>query len=524
MAEGHYRGSRLIKNSVLNILNSLITIVVTTITSIVVARILKPDNYGIYNLILWFTGIFTWAVGMGLTHAVTKYISEYQGRGEHENVSAIVVFVLKIELVLTIAVTAILIFFKTEVADYFFSPNEAFYFFLAFIGLVPGIVTAIFSSAIDGLQKFEYFTWFQIIVTPLSFASKLVVLYLGFRIDGLLVVSLVFSFINVIFFYFVLRREEISLNIFANPLKKEIRTKIGKYNATVAAILVADKVVWDKSENFFLGRFCSAAQIGFYNLGFNVVQRFMSVLPSTFWRVLFPAMSGYFGSGDHDKIRRLFYLSIRYLAFFAFPAGVMGILLSYQILHYLYGHEYVGAKFVMQILFFSSMFSCLSKPSSAILYGTERQSFILKYGMVLAVVNIALDILLIKHYGALGAAICYAAVTIAGSTGGLIYTARIHSLNFPFKSLFKIVFSTIIMAISMEIILKQNPYLPGFILSVVVGAFVYFVSSIVLGGFEDEDYLIMQSVQTAFPGKMGRPLAACIGFLSQFKDQEGRKG
>jgi O-antigen/teichoic acid export membrane protein len=516
------RGSRLIKNSVLNLINSSITMVVTAVTSIVVARLLKPSNYGIYNLVLWFTGIFTWATGMGLVHAVTKYVSEYRGRKSEAVVNSIIVFVLKIELGLTLLVTAVLFFFKTEIADYFFSTNEAFFFMLAFIGLVPGIVTAVFSATIEGIQKFEYFTYFHLIVTPVSFVTKLVVLYLGYRIEGLLVVSLVFSFINTVYFFIVLKKEKISLHFFKNPARKEVRQKIWRYNWTVAAILVTAKVVWDKSENFFLGRFCSAVQVGFFNLAFNVAHRFMSVMPETFWRVLFPAMSEYFGSGDDAKIKRLFYLASRYIAFFSFPVGVAGIVLAYPIIHFLYGHDYIGAKYALQIIFFSTMFTSLSKPGSAILYGTERQAFIFKYTLVLAVINIILGYFLIRKYGAVGAAACYGIVTMAGSVGGLIYTCRAVGLTYPFRSVFKVILSSIIMGIAMALMVGQKAELLGFILSIPVGITVYFVSSIVLGSFEEEDYILMDSAKSVLPDRFKKAADGLTGLLSSLKEGENR--
>ncbi len=520
MSDARTKGKRLIKNSVLNILNSFVTMAVTFITSIVVARTLKPEMYGIFNLILWVTGISTWAIGMGLVQAVTKYIAEYTGRGQSEEISSIVIFVLKIEIILSVICTIILVFFKTRIADYFFTPNEAFYFLIAFIGLVPGIVTAVFSSAIEGIQKFEYFTYFHLIVTPLAFAAKLIVLYMGYRIDGLLIVTLIFSFLNTFFFYWILKREGISFNIFRHPIRKQTRSEILRYNFSVSSILVVDKIVWDKSENYFLGRYCSAAQIGYYNLAFNVTQRFMSVLPTTFWRVLFPAMSEYFGSGDKDKIKRIYYIASRYLAFFSFPVGVAGIILSYPMLKFLYGYDYTAAKYPLQIIFLCSIFSSLATPGSAVIYGIGKQGFIFRYGIVLAVVNILLDILLIKKYGAIGAATCYGIVTIAGSVGGLIFLYRKVGLVYPFKSVSKIIFSTILMGVSIQMVIGHRSEMMSFILSIPVGIFVYFISSVVLGSFEEEDYILMNSVKAVLPERFCGIINVLVGFLSSFKESE----
>lgn len=494
------KGSRLIKNSVLSTLNSTIVLIASFVTSVIVARMLKPENYGILNLVLWFTGLATWAIGMGLIQAVTKYVAEFRGRGTIAEVNTVIVFVMRIEIVLAIIVTTALLFFKTAIADYFFTPNESFYFALAFAGILPGLLTAVFSASIEGMQKFEHFTRFTIVSTPLALGAKVGVLYFGYKIDGLLIVNLLFSVINTLFFYRVLRKEKMNLVGFTYPENgKEIKGKVMRYNWTVAAIQTTAKVVWDKSENFFLGRFCPAVEIGFYNLAFNVAQRFMTLLPSTFWKVLFPAMSEYFGTGDKEKMRRLFFVSSRYIAFVSFPLGIAGIVLAFPLIHFMYGRDFIASKYPLQIFFFSMMITSLSKPGSAILYGVEKQGFILRYSIVLAVINIALSMLLIPRYGAIGATVTYSTVTMAGSIGGLIYVCKVVGLNYPFKSIAKILMSSIIMGIVMYLIVRQKAELFGFLFSMPVGIAVYVMSSLLWGTFEEEDYIILANIKKALP-------------------------
>lgn len=510
-------GRQLIKNSALTLFNSGFMMLTSWVISIWIARQLGPTNYGIFTFVLWLTGTLSWFIGMGLIHAVTKFIAEYRGRGESDSFTPIILYVLKIELVISLISTLLLLLFKTPIADYFFSPKESFFFFIAGLGLIPGIITATFSAAIEGIQKFEYFTYANLIITPFSFASKILVLLAGKGISGLLVVMLIFSFINGIFYFIVLKKEKVLSLGNLSAIDSDIRTRILRYNKSVLAILLCDKVIWDKSENFFLGRFCTSQEIGFYNLGFNIAQRFISVLPTTFWRVLFPAMSSYFGSGNKKKMRRLFFLSTRYLAFVTFPVGIAGIILSYHIIHYLYGHDFIGAQRVLQIIFAASIFSTLSNPASAVLYGFDRQAFIYKFGALLAVINIGLDIPLIKMYGATGAAVCYGITTVIGSTGGLFYTCRTMRLHYPLVSLVKISFATIIMGIVMEIIILQNGELPGFILSVFAGGISYSISSLALGTFEKEDYRLLESVKSVCPESVKKLIDAFWDFLIQFK-------
>jgi O-antigen/teichoic acid export membrane protein len=494
-------GRELVKNSVFLLFNSIFMMLSSWVISIIIARLLGPQDYGIFNMTLWLTGTITWAVGMGFIHAATKFTAELRERGEYNAIGQLIVFIVKIELIASLIATVLTIIFRTVIADFFFSASESIYFFIAALGILPGIATAIASGVIEGLQKFKYFTLANIILTPLSFVSKIIVLKAGYGLTGLMIVMLAFSFINTVFYVFVLYKEKV-LNFSTARLPSDLKERILNYNKSVIAISVCDKIVWDKSENFFIGRFCHAGQIAFYNLGFNIVQRFSSILPATFWKILFPAMSSLHGANDTDKMKRLFYISTRYIALFSFPVGVGGFVLAYHLIHYLYGHEFIGAQRVLQVIFAASIFSNLANPASAVLYGFEKQSFIYKYGFILAIFNIIIDLLLIKPYGAIGAATCYGITTILGSVGGLIYTCRLMKIRYPFFSVLKIFGASLLMGLCMEVTIRVNHEIPGFIASIVAGSIVFTGTMFLLSTFEDEDMTLLEHIGNFSPQKM----------------------
>jgi O-antigen/teichoic acid export membrane protein len=71
---------------------------------------------------------------------------------------------------------------------------------------------------------------------------------------------------------------------------------------------------------------------------------------------------------------------------------------------------------------------------SPLLYGTEKQSFIAKYGTAVAVLNIALDLILIPKFAALGAAAANCTAQVAGVVGGTLYVIHGFRVSFPWKS------------------------------------------------------------------------------------------
>lgn len=491
------RSDLLIKNSMHSLLNFGMGMIFTTATSILVARILGPEQLGIFMLIGWLTATVLQFADFGLVTAITKYVSEVRGQEQQQRLNRIVTLTLLIETGISLALTAGCGLFSSQIADVWFTPKQGGVFLIAFLGFWPGFTTAVLSAIIQGLQKFEYFTLFNLIMTPLAFLGKITVLLLGYQMLGLLWVNLLFSVVNTVFFFMIIRREGVRLD--AGPLGSEDKKRLWNYNFTIMGINITNTVVWSKSETFFLGRFCPAAEVAFYNLGYNIAARFIDTIPNIFWNVLFPHMSELFGQGDIHKTRRLFYLSSRYIAFFVFPVGVAGAVLAFPILKYLYGQQYVEAKYVLQIIFLTKMITSVAVPGSAILYAREKQAFVFKYGLALAIASIILDLIFIRPFGAVGAACCNGIITLAGAVGGMAYTIRLAKLSYPWKSVFKIVFSCVIMGIVMTVCVKLNAELLGFILALAVGPVVYIAGSAALGTFEEEDLDVLAMIRKFVP-------------------------
>jgi O-antigen/teichoic acid export membrane protein len=169
----------------------------------------------------------------------------------------------------------------------------------------------------------------------------------------------------------------------------------------------------------------------------------------------------------------------------------------------MYGQQYVEAKYILQIIFLTKMITSVAVPGSAILYAREKHSFVFKYGLALAILSITIDLIFIRPFGALGAACCNSVITIAAVVGGMSYTIRLAGLSYPFKSVFKILFSSIIMGVVMMACVKLNAELLGFILALVAGPVVYFAGSAALGTFEEEDLEVLGRIRKVIP-RQGR--------------------
>jgi len=427
------------------------------VSSIVLARTLKPNNLGIFHEIQWVAGLASTIISFGFITSIVKFTATYKAKGEQKNMLSMIRYIVHIELFITLISTAFLLFFSTAIADFYFSPKESKLFMIAFIAITPGMQTAIFSALLEGVQVFKYQGIHSLTITPASLLTKIILMLNGYGIESLLWCNLAFSLINLLFYLWASKQENLLKNWFkTEKFSGSEKQKFLSYNYSVFSIHLIDQVVWNRSENFFLGRYCQAAQIAYYNLAHNLVSRLTGIIPMLMWKILLPLLSENEAKGTFKDRQKIYYFSMRYSAFILFPVITISILCAYEIIVILYGQEYAGAEACFQLLCLGALFSSLSQPGSAVIYAANKQKFIFWYGSVLAVINLGLNMLLIPHFKAQGAAMCYSIVTIAGSLGGLYYISKYIKLKIPVISLMKISFSCICLLFIVYLLIRQD--------------------------------------------------------------------
>jgi O-antigen/teichoic acid export membrane protein len=196
----------------------------------------------------------------------------------------------------------------------------------------------------------------------------------------------------------------------------EIRSRLQRYNLALAALILMDVIVWQRSELLFLGRLSNAAEVSFYAVPFALTERVADLIPGAVLGVLLPGLAYAQASADPTRFASVFGEALRYLGLLTVPIAIGGIVLAPFVVGLLYGPGFAPAAIVLQILFVSVVFGVLGQASRSALLGMEAQGRLLKTGLAAAVLSIALDLVLIPRWGAAGAAI---ANTIVQSTWAL---------------------------------------------------------------------------------------------------------
>ena len=209
------------------------------------------------------------------------------------------------------------------------------------------------------------------------------------------------------------------------PLPRELAGRIARYCAGVAAILVLDTIVWQQSEAVFLRVYSAPIQLGLYSVAYSLVVQTMQFVPGSIGAASFPALAAVAGAQDHRALVSTLDRTTRFLAVAAFPIASLGTVLARDILAALYGQAFAPAAPALQWLWIGGAAGASAVAASGALYALNRERLLLAIAIPLAAFNIGLDLLLIPHAHAVGAAAANTVTQLLGALAALWAADRV---------------------------------------------------------------------------------------------------
>ena len=189
-APGFQEPPTLVRGSILNFADLAVSVVAAIAVSVVVARSLGPDLFGLYSLVMSVVSFTFLVARFGINDTLNRYVAELLGRGERSTAAVLalrglVVAVLVAEFALPAAATV------GTPGRVFRAPQIRSYLVLGALTLVPMIAVGILRAVLRGLQRWRYFVQLNLATSPLWVLACWAVLWRGSGVAGLLIVGLV---------------------------------------------------------------------------------------------------------------------------------------------------------------------------------------------------------------------------------------------------------------------------------------------------------------------------------------------
>lgn len=497
---------KILHNSIWYGLETVLETIIFFGTSIAVARYLGPEKNGAFSFINFFVITATRTSGTGVASATRKFMAEYlvidrpgAARGVYN-----VAYLYQLIGALIIALGGLVMVF------FFGEPQYRLMSSILLVAVIPGVMSWVPAEANNAFEDmypntisaFGYLVcYFIVIVLTIVFHWDLV---------GIACATLIGRTAEVVLRTIPLHKRFRQFPL--EPATDEIKARIRRYCTQGIGVQILTSIVYDRSEFFFLKYFSGDAAVGFYSVSAGLVDRLL-LIPRTFGFAT-GATIVVEATRDSSRMNSLIRNTCRVLLFVVFPIHLGAAAIAKVAVAVGYGSRYAPAAPVMVIAALLGMPRAFQFISENLLRAADKQKLQLNWLIVTGVINVALDYVLIRRYGAVGAAwgngISQAFATIA-----LWMASRsVYNIRFPFAAAVRYFGAAAVMAVVTFFVSRSVSPVPGFILGLAAGTVTYFVMLKLLRALDasDRDRLIM--ITKRFPARIQKPLSAAVAYIA----------
>jgi O-antigen/teichoic acid export membrane protein len=142
-------------------------------------------------------------------------------------------------------------------------------------------------------------------------------------------------------------------------------------------------------------------EVGYYSAAYKIIFFFIN-LGLIYNQAIFPVVSRLFHTSI-DDMRRLLSASTKLIVTIALPLAVGGTVLAQPIMRLLYSSQYDNGIIALQILIWVVTFMFIGSLYGYALIACGRQNYYARAEFTTVIANLVLNIILIPHYGLVGA-------------------------------------------------------------------------------------------------------------------------
>jgi O-antigen/teichoic acid export membrane protein len=397
-----------IRGSTLLLVGRVASLALTMATQVVLVRSLSRSDYGLFAYAIALAGSTRSPVTLGQWNSLSRFLSIYDERGDARRV----VGVLGVAIVTVVASSVVLVsavaFGGEFIATHVLGAPGAGVLLLILVGLGPlegldSMFVAIF--AVFSRPRMIFFR--KYILTP---GLRLVaVLLLAGTHQGATVVAwgyLAAGIVGILVYAWVaitaLRARGL---LSADILRRAVLPFREMYRFSIP-LMTQDLVSLSMTAGTatFVAYFAGASGVAGYRVVYPAARVNQFVIFS-FTALFLPLSSRLFARGDREGMGRAYWQTAAWLAVLTFPVFVLTVPLAQPVTVALFGERYADAVPILALLSFGFYFNAALGFNALTLQIAGRIRYVVGVNVVCALANVALSLVLVRAYGALGAAV-----------------------------------------------------------------------------------------------------------------------
>lgn len=382
--------------------------------AVVLARSLGVDGYGKYAFALAVVTFVSIPVQIGLPALLVREIAS---SNTHENWSMMrgmrrrAVQIASISVIIGVIVLVMLALFPVFTT----STYDATTYVLAILLLPLWVAFALQKSMLNGLRNILQAAWPGAVLQPALFLLLLLAAALG---AGSLSPPLAIA-ANIAATAAALLAISCLLRLYwprqAVQAEPKYHTKQWIRSLLPFTLIAGINIISQKTDILMLGILQGPEDVGIYNVALQG-SLLISFSLTAFNAVLVPNITRLYAQGEHQQMQRLLTISTAITSVIAGLTAVILITTGRWILQWVFGESFEGAYLPLCILIVGQLVNALFGSVGYFLSMTGHEKETLRALGISTVVNVVLNVILIPHYGASGAAVATAVSVMIWNT------------------------------------------------------------------------------------------------------------
>lgn len=449
----------------------------------ILTKTLGVQHYGIWSQLNVTTSLLVPVALLGLGAAMDRFLGAQANRHQiGQSLSSILTVVSLVSLLFSI----LMFFLAVPLATIFFGGAEAVIFikiaaFLVFILSLNSVTSQYFVAR----RQIRWYTSFNIVQIFLELSLLSYLALSGFGLFNIIIAVMVIRALLFVTGLIVIKRQI--------PLTLPCWAILRPYLVFGLPLLLATVCFWllDLSNRYIIGYFLDISSVGIYSVSYQIGS-IVSFYWAPFGVVLLPAIAPLYEKGDIQAAKMHLTHSLKFFLALVIPSLFGLSILSQSILKTLTTPEFIQGYLVIFIVAMAKAILSVGLFYQTVLMLARKTTTVSILYTITAVVNLAMNLILVPSMGIIGAAIA----TLASFTIHFVMLYALGTKELTFDIDLKFIMKSFISAIVMSAVIYffNSVGLVNLLISVVVGAVVYFIVLVLLRGFARHEYSFLRTL------------------------------
>lgn len=372
-------------------ISKILTMVFSLVTTMIVARILGPESFGVLNYVLSIIGLFSIIASLGVSNVTYKEMVSHKEKREE---------ILGSSIALTMSTGAIAI--CLVFISLFFMHESTYIKGLILLMSLSFITQPLSLLSIDFLKDGEskYATITQLITSLVSSTLKILVVFLSSSLVPFIAILVIENLIaGCIYVYQIKKIKKRSFLLTVS--KKQVLFILS--SSIPLMLMIGFTEIYARIDQIMLKHYLDVRAVGLYSAAVRLTEVWYFI-PNILITALFPALVNASKESPQEYKKRFNYL-ILILIITSLVISIITFVWSDLLITIVYGKDFIQGSKLLAVYVFSLLGSFVSMVLLQDLFLKNKKWLIILLPASTAALNITLNIYLIPLKSALGAAI-----------------------------------------------------------------------------------------------------------------------